>query len=74
MGFLVHQVFKSVADSYDVMNDIMSCGIHRLWKDQFMRTLDPSPHTKLLDVAGGTGTFLYLHYDKLILLFSRLGN
>lgn len=54
---LVHQVFKSVADSYDAMNDVMSCGIHRLWKDELMRTLDPSPSTRLLDVAGGTGNF-----------------
>lgn len=60
MQFLVHQVFKSVADSYDVMNDVMSCGIHRLWKDELMKTLDPSPRTRLLDVAGGTGTnFFY---------------
>jgi len=57
MEFLVHQVFKSVADSYDAMNDVMSCGIHRLWKDELMKTLDPSPHTRLLDVAGGTGIF-----------------
>lgn len=59
MTFLVHQVFKSVADSYDAMNDVMSCGVHRLWKDELMRTLDPSPRTRLLDVAGGTGTLQY---------------
>lgn len=58
MKFLVHQVFKSVAESYDAMNDIMSCGVHRLWKDELMRTLDPSPRTRLLDVAGGTGIIL----------------
>ncbi|VVC24447.1 Hypothetical protein CINCED_3A023136 [Cinara cedri] len=60
----VHQVFKNVADSYDVMNDVMSCGIHRLWKDELMKTLDPSPRTRLLDVAGGTGdiAFRYLNY------------
>lgn len=57
MVFLVHQVFRSVADSYDAMNDVMSCGIHRLWKDELMKTLDPSPRTRLLDVAGGTGTY-----------------
>lgn len=56
----MHQVFKSVADSYDAMNDVMSCGIHRIWKDELMRTLDPSPHTRLLDVAGGTGIFFLL--------------
>lgn len=58
MEFLVHQVFKSVAESYDAMNDAMSCGVHRLWKDELMRTLDPSPRTRLLDVAGGTGIIL----------------
>lgn len=56
--FLVHQVFKSVAESYDAMNDAMSCGVHRLWKDELMRMLDPSPRTRLLDVAGGTGIIL----------------
>jgi len=59
----VHQVFKCVADSYDAMNDVMSCGIHRLWKDKLIKTLDPSPHTRLLDVAGGTGIFL-LNYTN----------
>jgi len=60
----VHQVFKSVAESYDAMNDVMSCGVHRIWKDELMRTLDPSPRTRLLDVAGGTGdiAFRYLNY------------
>ena len=37
------------------MNDVMSVGIHRLWKDQFVRTLSPFPGSKILDVAGGTG-------------------
>ncbi|XP_050442446.1 2-methoxy-6-polyprenyl-1,4-benzoquinol methylase, mitochondrial [Adelges cooleyi] len=60
----VHKVFESVADSYDAMNDVMSCGIHRLWKDEFIRILDPTPKTRLLDVAGGTGdiAFRYLNY------------
>ena len=48
-------VFHNVADSYDVMNDAMSAGVHRLWKDHFVKTLDPRPGDKLLDVAGGTG-------------------
>ncbi|KAJ1908858.1 hypothetical protein IWQ60_011490 [Tieghemiomyces parasiticus] len=52
---LVAQVFSSVATNYDVMNDAMSGGIHRLWKDQFIRRLAPPPGTVLLDVAGGTG-------------------
>ena len=37
------------------MNDAMSLGIHRLWKDRFMQVLNPTPGTRLLDVAGGTG-------------------
>lgn len=53
----VHEVFKNVADKYDLMNDAMSVGIHRLWKDHFIRRLAPLPGTKLIDVAGGTGTY-----------------
>ena len=37
------------------MNDVMSLGIHRVWKDEFIRSMAPGPGTKLLDVAGGTG-------------------
>ena len=53
---LVGGVFSSVASSYDVMNDAMSLGIHRLWKDHFVsNVLDPRGGIKVLDVAGGTG-------------------
>lgn len=48
-------VFSSVASSYDVMNDAMSLGIHRLWKDHFVSKLDPRGGINVLDVAGGTG-------------------
>ena len=58
--FAVYQVFHNVAESYDLMNDAMSVGIHRLWKDYFMQRLAPQPGTKLLDVAGGTGKNLKL--------------
>jgi demethylmenaquinone methyltransferase/2-methoxy-6-polyprenyl-1,4-benzoquinol methylase len=51
----VQGVFTSVASKYDVMNDAMSLGIHRLWKDAMMDWLAPRPGQKLLDVAGGTG-------------------
>ncbi|KAJ3342096.1 hypothetical protein HDU93_003312 [Gonapodya sp. JEL0774] len=63
---LVGQVFANVADKYDLMNDLMSAGVHRIWKDHFIRTLAPSPTTKLLDVAGGTGdiAFRFLNYVR----------
>lgn len=52
---LVGGVFSSVASSYDKMNDAMSFGIHRLWKDEFVKLLDPRGPLDALDVAGGTG-------------------
>lgn len=51
----VQGVFGSVASKYDVMNDVMSAGIHRLWKDAMMDWIAPRPGQRLLDVAGGTG-------------------
>lgn len=51
----VQGVFSSVANKYDIMNDVMSVGIHRIWKDAMMDWLAPRPGQKLLDVAGGTG-------------------
>jgi demethylmenaquinone methyltransferase/2-methoxy-6-polyprenyl-1,4-benzoquinol methylase len=51
----VQGVFNSVANKYDVMNDVMSVGIHRIWKDAMMDWLAPRAGQKLLDVAGGTG-------------------
>ena len=52
---LVHGVFSRVASKYDVMNDLMSGGVHRLWKAAMMDWLAPRPGQRLLDVAGGTG-------------------
>lgn len=54
---LVKNVFDSVASSYDLMNDAMSLGIHRLWKDEFVGLLKPGSKgpQKCIDVAGGTG-------------------
>ncbi|MCC5955335.1 MAG: bifunctional demethylmenaquinone methyltransferase/2-methoxy-6-polyprenyl-1,4-benzoquinol methylase UbiE [Natronohydrobacter sp.] len=52
---LVQEVFSSVASKYDVMNDLMSMGIHRVWKEAMMDWLAPRPGQQLLDVAGGTG-------------------
>lgn len=51
----VKGVFDSVASKYDLMNDLMSGGVHRLWKDAMVDWLDPSPGAKVLDVGGGTG-------------------
>ncbi|XP_061196950.1 2-methoxy-6-polyprenyl-1,4-benzoquinol methylase, mitochondrial-like [Saccostrea echinata] len=60
----VYKVFKNVASKYDLMNDSMSFGIHRLWKDHFINRMAPVAGTKLLDVAGGTGdiAFRFLKY------------
>ena len=52
---LVHGVFSNVASKYDLMNDVMSVGVHRLWKDAMMDWLAPRAGQRLLDVAGGTG-------------------
>lgn len=56
---LVRGVFGSVASKYDVMNDAMSLGIHRLWKDAMMDWLAPRSGQRLLDVAGGTGDIAF---------------
>ncbi|KAL1417217.1 hypothetical protein MTO96_027097 [Rhipicephalus appendiculatus] len=51
----VRQVFSRVAEKYDLMNDAMSAGIHRIWKDRLISVLGPLPGMQLVDVAGGTG-------------------
>jgi demethylmenaquinone methyltransferase/2-methoxy-6-polyprenyl-1,4-benzoquinol methylase len=56
---LVRGVFDSVAPSYDLMNDLMSLGIHRLWKNAFIDAVKPRPGEHLLDVAGGTGDIAF---------------
>jgi len=56
---LVREVFNSVAGKYDVMNDLMSLGVHRLWKRDFAEALDPRPNRTLLDLAGGTGDITF---------------
>ncbi len=55
----VGEVFASVAQRYDVMNDLMSGGMHRLWKDDFVRALKPQPGERILDMAGGTGDIAF---------------
>jgi len=60
----VRGVFGSVASKYDVMNDAMSMGIHRIWKDAMMDWLAPRPGQRLLDVAGGTGDIAFRFLDR----------
>ena len=54
----VGAVFSNVAAKYDIMNDAMSGGMHRLWKDTFVRRVKPQPGEAILDMAGGTGTLV----------------
>lgn len=61
---LVRGVFDSVASRYDLMNDLMSGGLHRLWKRECMAMLRPSADRTLLDVAGGTGDLAFLWRRK----------
>ena len=63
---LVENVFDQVYDQYDLMNDFMSLGIHRLWKKNLLDLMNPSPNKKLIDVACGTGdiTKLFLNYTN----------
>ena len=56
---MVKGVFDNVASQYDLMNDLMSLGIHRLWKSAFIDYLDPHPQMKLIDVGGGTGDIAF---------------
>jgi demethylmenaquinone methyltransferase/2-methoxy-6-polyprenyl-1,4-benzoquinol methylase len=61
---LVRGVFNSVASRYDVMNDAMSGGVHRLWKTAMIDWLKPRPGMRLLDVAGGTGDIAFRILDR----------
>jgi demethylmenaquinone methyltransferase/2-methoxy-6-polyprenyl-1,4-benzoquinol methylase len=56
---LVREVFSSVAKRYDLMNDLMSVGIHRIWKDAMVEWLNPQPGWRSVDVAGGTGDIAF---------------
>eukprot|EP00904_Undaria_pinnatifida_P013055 jgi/Undpi1/8880/HiC_scaffold_25.g11342.m1 len=69
---MVKSVFSSVAHNYDIMNDLMSAGMHRVWKDEFVSMLGispgcdaGSPPPKVLDVAGGTGDIAFRMADQL---------
>jgi len=60
---LVQNVFNQVYDQYDLMNDIMSLGIHRLWKKNLINMMNPSTNQNLIDVACGTGDIAKLFVD-----------
>jgi len=60
----VTKIFRDVFDKYDLMNDLMSFGVHRLWKKNFINWLNPQKNTILIDVASGTGDVAKLYLDK----------
>ncbi|MQX38017.1 class I SAM-dependent methyltransferase [Roseospira navarrensis] len=62
---MVRGVFDSVASRYDLMNDLMSGGVHRLWKDSFVSQVAPRPGMTCLDVGGGTGDIAFRLLDRM---------
>ena len=62
---LVQNVFDQVYNQYDLMNDFMSLGIHRLWKKNLLNMMNPSPNQKLIDVACGTGDIAKLFLNQI---------
>ena len=67
---LVQGVFDQVFDKYDLMNDFMSFGIHRLWKKNLINMMGPSKNKSLVDVACGTGDIGKLYLDNTCLLYT----
>jgi demethylmenaquinone methyltransferase/2-methoxy-6-polyprenyl-1,4-benzoquinol methylase len=61
---LVRRVFESVAPRYDLMNDLMSVGVHRLWKNALVDVVNPRPGERFLDVAGGTGDIAFRLFKR----------
>ena len=61
---LVRGVFDEVAPKYDLMNDLMSLGVHRIWKSAMLDWLKPRPHQSLLDVGGGTGDIAFRWLER----------
>ena len=61
---LVQNVFNQVYDKYDIMNDLMSLGVHRFWKKSLINMMNPSTNSKLVDVACGTGDIGKLFLDN----------
>ena len=60
---LVNSVFSEVYKKYDFMNDIMSLGIHRVWKEKFIDWMDPAPNTSLIDVATWNWRYSQIIYE-----------
>ena len=60
----VNKVFNTVNNRYDIMNDLMSFGLHRVWKDLMVEWLNPKSGKNYIDVAGGTGDVAYRIYQK----------
>jgi demethylmenaquinone methyltransferase/2-methoxy-6-polyprenyl-1,4-benzoquinol methylase len=60
----VGEVFSNVAAKYDIMNDAMSGGMHRLWKNRFVARVKPQPGEQILDMAGGTGDIAFRMADR----------
>lgn len=73
---LVRGVFDAVADKYDIMNDLMSAGLHRLWKQRLVDSLHIRPHAegvlRLIDMAGGTGDIAFRAWQRADKLSSRI--
>lgn len=61
---LVNNIFDSVATRYDIMNDIMSLGVHRLWKTYLIRKLNPKKNMRMIDIGGGTGDIAIKFINK----------
>jgi ubiquinone/menaquinone biosynthesis methyltransferase len=61
---LVRNVFDSVADKYDIMNDVMSGGLHRVWKNELIKLMRPTAGQHLFDVAGGTGDIAFRFLEE----------
>ena len=70
----VYEVFENVAGSYDLMNDAMSAGTHRLWKSKFVEQLNVRPRMKILDMAGGTGDIAFKMFDSYALQYPNHSN
>ena len=61
---LVQRIFSDVAKNYDIMNDFMSFGAHRLWKSELINFLNIQPEDKIIDIGSGTGDIINLILKK----------